>query len=91
MKFIKNFELDLWTLWGLIAQGLFFLRFIIQWYFSEKKGKTVIPVIFWHISLTASFMILIYAIVRRDIVFLITGILQTFLYSRNLVIARKKE
>lgn len=85
-----NFKFDLWTLIGLTAQGLFFLRFIIQWFFSEKAKKTVIPNVFWYLSLLGAFLTIIYAIARKDIVFLITGLLQVALYGRNLFLAFNK-
>lgn len=86
----NNFKFDFWTLWGMAAQGLFFGRFIIQWYYSEKAKKTVIPHIFWYLSLAGAVMTLIYAFIRSDLVFLMTGFLQIILYSRNLVLAKKK-
>lgn len=88
---LENFKFDFWTLWGLAAQGLFFSRFIIQWWYSEKAKKTVIPNNFWYISLFAAVMTIIYALVRSDVVFLVTGILQIFLYGRNLVLMKKCE
>ncbi len=87
---LSSFHFDFWTLWGLVAQGLFFSRFILQWYMSEKEGQVVIPVHFWYLSLLGAMMILVYAVVRSDLVFLITGVLQIFLYSRNLFLARKE-
>ena len=87
--FLSKFTFDFWTLWGIIAQGLFFTRFILQWYFSEKHKKVVIPQIFWYFSLAGACMVLIYAFVRSDIVFLVTGILQILLYSRSLYISNK--
>lgn len=86
---LNNFKIDFWTLWGIAAQGLFFLRFIIQWYYSEKAKKTVIPHIFWYLSLSGAVMTLIYSLIRSDLVFLLTGFLQILLYSRNLVLAKK--
>ena len=86
---LNNFKIDFWTLWGITAQGLFFSRFILQWYQSERQGKIVIPVLFWYLSLTGAVMIFVYAFARNDIVFLITGILQTILYSRNLYLSRR--
>lgn len=86
-----NFTFDFWTFWGLFAQGLFFLRFILQWIESEKKGQVTIPIVFWYLSIFGAIMVLIYAIVRKDIVFLITGVLQIFLYSRNLFIAHERK
>lgn len=70
------FKFDFWTLVGLFAQGLFFLRFIIQWWYSKKAKKTVVPKIFWYISLTGAFLTLAYALARTDIVFLVTAISQ---------------
>lgn len=87
---LNNFKIDFWTLWGMTAQGLFFGRFVIQWFYSEKAKKTVIPMIFWYLSLMGAMMTLIYAYVRSDLVFLLTGFLQIMLYSRNLVLAKKK-
>jgi len=87
---MKNFTFDFWTLIGLFAQGLFFLRFIIQWYFSEKQKKTIVPKIFWYISLLGGVLTLLYAIARNDFVFLITGVLQIILYIRNIMLSRNE-
>ncbi|MBD3250332.1 MAG: hypothetical protein GF381_02065 [Candidatus Pacebacteria bacterium] len=88
---LTNFELDFWTFWGFFAQTFFFLRFVIQWYFSEKKGQIVVPHIFWIFSLIGSSMIMIYAYVRQDLVFLISGFLQIALFARNLFISANSE
>ena len=90
-KFIDYFNLDFWTLWGLIAQGFFFLRLIIQWVRSEKEKKTVVPLSFWWLGIIGAIMLLFYAIIRKDLVFLITSVLQLIIYFRNYVIARRVE
>ena len=36
---------------GFVGQGLFASRFIFQWIYSEKKGESVIPIIFWYLSI----------------------------------------
>lgn len=82
------FKFDFWTLWGFVSQGFFFSRFIVQWYYSEKQGKIVVPHVFWILSLCGSTMMLIYAIARSDIVFLIGSFLQLFLFSRNLFLSK---
>lgn len=86
-----NFSFDFWTFWGITAQGLFFSRFILQWYRSEKDGYISVPHTFWVLSLIGAIMILIYAFVRSDLVFMITGILQIGLYSRNLFISKRSK
>ncbi len=84
---ISYFKLDFWSIWGLGAQGFFFLRLIIQWYRSEKEQKTVVPLSFWWMGIIGAVMLFCYAIIRRDLVFIITSILQLIIYSRNLKIA----
>lgn len=88
---LNSFRLDLWTLVGLGAQGLFFLRFIIQWWYSEKAKKTVVPKIFWYISLLGAFLTLAYAIARKDLVFLVTAVLQIVLYLRSIVLCKNDD
>ena len=34
---------------GFTGQGLFASRFIIQWIYSEKKGESSIPIVFWYV------------------------------------------
>ncbi len=69
---------------GFLGQGMFFMRFLLQWIVSEKKGKSVIPVHFWYFSIAGSLLVLIYAIYRKDPVFILGQILGMFIYSRNL-------
>ena len=86
-KFIVYFSLDFWTFWGLTAQGFFFLRLIIQWIRSEKEKRTVVPLSFWWLGIIGALMLIVYAIIRKDIVFIITSILQIIIYFRNYIIA----
>ncbi|MBT3339065.1 MAG: hypothetical protein HN855_13875 [Anaerolineae bacterium] len=88
-KFINYFNLDFWVLWGLAAQSFFFLRLIIQWLRSEKEQKTIVPLSFWWLGILGALMLGVYAIVRRDLVFIITSLLQLVIYSRNFSIALK--
>lgn len=69
---------------GYIAQGLFSSRFIIQWISSEKAGKVLAPTLFWQISLIASFMLIVYSILIKDMTILFGQALGYFVYIRNL-------
>ncbi|MFP4065545.1 MAG: lipid-A-disaccharide synthase N-terminal domain-containing protein, partial [Bacteroidales bacterium] len=69
---------------GLIAQGLFSARFIIQLTRSEIAGKVVSPVVFWQLSLLASFMLIIYGFLRNDIVIIGGQLVSYYIYIRNL-------
>lgn len=86
---LKEFHIDVWTVWGLAAQGLYFARFVLQWVQSEKEGKIVVPHVFWILSLIGASMIIVYAVARKDIVFLIAGTLQLIIFSRSLAISRR--
>lgn len=69
---------------GFFAQSLFGGRLIIQLFYSEKEGKVVSPTIFWQLSLLASFLFLIYGILRNDLVIILGQTLSYFIYIRNL-------
>jgi lipid-A-disaccharide synthase-like uncharacterized protein len=75
-----------WLVIGFLGQFLFFMRFLIQWIASERKKKSVIPVAFWYFSLGGSAILLLYALYRRDPVFIVGQALGLVIYSRNLVL-----
>ena len=85
-----NITIDAWVIFGFLAQFVFFLRFAVQWWASEKEKKSVIPLSFWYLSIAGSVMILIYAIKREDIVFITAQFLALFIYARNITL-RKNE
>lgn len=88
---MSQFHIDIWTLWGLTAQGFYFARFVLQWFHSEKEGKIVVPHAFWILSLIGAAMIIVYALVRKDVVFLIAGGLQLVIFTRSLMISKKSQ
>ena len=61
---LTNFEL-LFLIIGFTGQALFASRFIVQWIYSEKVGKSSIPVIFWYLSIFGGIGLLIYAISEK--------------------------
>jgi lipid-A-disaccharide synthase-like uncharacterized protein len=84
--------MKMWLIVGFIGQALFSMRFIVQWIASERKGESIVPVLFWYFSLAGGFTLLAYAIHIRDAVFIIGQGAGAFVYIRNLVlIFRKKE
>lgn len=74
----------LWLWIGFLGQGLFFSRFIVQWFASEKRKQSVIPRAFWFLSIAGGLVVLAYAIHRRDPVFIAGQAVGVFIYSRNL-------
>lgn len=45
-----------WLGIGVAGQGLFACRFLIQWAVTEYKRKSVVPPVFWHLSVVAAAM-----------------------------------
>ena len=88
---VFGFSVDGWTLFGFFAQSLFFMRFIVQWIASEKKGESVIPVYFWYFSIAGAVMIVFYSYVRKDLVFLVAQSLALLIYGRNLALINRKK
>ena len=76
---------------GLVAQGLFASRFIVQWIFSEKKGESTIPVVFWYLSIFGGLGLLTYAVFRKDPVIILGQSFGIFIYLRNLILIYRKK
>ena len=90
MSNLTNTEL-IYLIIGFAGQGIFSARFIVQWFVSEKKKESFIPIIFWYLSILGGISLLIYAIHRKDPV-IITG--QSFgiiIYLRNLILIHRKK
>jgi lipid-A-disaccharide synthase-like uncharacterized protein len=77
-------RLDAWVLLGFIAQGFFTARFVVQWIASERAGKSVVPLSFWLLSIGGGALLLVYALYRRDPVFIAGQGFGVFVYLRNL-------
>ena len=62
---------QIWLIIGFIGQTVFASRFLIQWIVSERAAKSIIPNIFWWISIVGSLILLSYAIHKQDPVFIV--------------------
>lgn len=69
---------------GFTAQILFSSRMIMQWILSEKQKKVLTPILFWELSLLASFLLFIYGYARDDFAIMLGQSLTYFIYIRNL-------
>ena len=77
-------NLDWWVGLGFLAQALFTARFLVQWIASERAGKSVIPFAFWLFSIGGGVLLLVYALYRKDPVFIAGQAFGVFVYLRNL-------
>ena len=82
---------DPWTLFGFAAQAVFMMRFVVQWWASEKRGTPVIPVAFWYFSVAGALCLSAYGFHRRDPVILLGQSLPLTIYLRNLYLLRRKK
>jgi lipid-A-disaccharide synthase-like uncharacterized protein len=72
------------VLLGFVAQAFFTMRFLVQWLASERVGRSVIPIAFWWFSIGGGVLLFIYALYRRDPVFIAGQGFGVFVYLRNL-------
>tara|TARA_B100000674_G_C37682638_1_gene842251 strand:- start:342 stop:620 length:279 start_codon:yes stop_codon:yes gene_type:complete len=75
---------------GFLGQGVFASRFIVQWIYSEKKGESSIPIVFWYLSILGGLGLLTYAIFRQDPVIIVGQSFGILIYVRNLFLIYKK-
>jgi lipid-A-disaccharide synthase-like uncharacterized protein len=78
-----------WLLFGLLGNLVFSSRFLVQWIASERARASVVPPVFWHLSLVGSLVLLAYALHRRDPVFVLAYLPNGFVYVRNLMLIRR--
>ena len=84
-------KLDWWAWVGIIAQALFTMRFVVQWLASEKAGRSVIPMAFWIYSITGGTLLFIYALYRRDPVFILGQGMGLGIYLRNIALVLREK
>ena len=80
---------QIWLIIGFIGQTIFASRFLIQWIVSERASKSIIPNIFWWISIAGSLILLSYTIHKQDPVFIVGQSCGFLIYSRNLYLIRQ--
>ncbi len=83
---------NLWKIFGWAGNAIFFSRFVVQWYATEKRRQVVVPVAFWWLSILGSWMLLLYALFyRRDSVFVLANAFNWIPYVRNLMIHKRHQ
>ena len=77
---------SMWVGVGLAGQLLFTSRFLVQWIASERRRESVIPPVFWWLSLGGGVTLLTYALWRQDPVFILGQGMGLVVYFRNLAL-----
>jgi lipid-A-disaccharide synthase-like uncharacterized protein len=84
-------DTKVWLAIGFLGNALFFSRFMVQWIASERAGRSYIPTMFWWLSIAGSIVLLLYAVHKRDPVFIIAYLPNCVVYVRNLMLIRKQQ
>jgi lipid-A-disaccharide synthase-like uncharacterized protein len=79
-----------WLAIGFLGQGVFFMRWVVQWLASERSAKSHVPIAFWYMSLIGGLITLAYAIYRRDPVFIAGQSIGSVVYLRNLMLIHRQ-
>lgn len=80
-----------WVCIGFLGQGAFFGRMFIQWLVSEKEKRSVVPEIFWWLSLVGGVTLFAYFAWRQDIVGVLGQTSGVVIYARNIRLIRKRQ
>jgi len=79
----------IWLGIGFLGQGLFFMRWLVQWLASERHNESRMPIAFWYMSLGGGMITLAYAMYRKDPVFIAGQSVGAFVYLRNLILVHR--
>lgn len=79
-----------WVALGLIGQAAFFGRMAVQWVVSEKEKRSVVPPLFWYLSLFGGVVLFTYFVWRQDIVGVLGQSTGVVIYARNIRLLYKQ-
>lgn len=74
----------IWIGVGILGQGLFALRFLIQWIVTEYKRRSVVPVSFWPLSIAATILLSASHFQQEEWLYAIGLVATLPIYFRNL-------
>jgi lipid-A-disaccharide synthase-like uncharacterized protein len=80
-----------WLVVGLLGQLMFTARFLVQWFASERAGRSVVPVAFWYFSIMGGLIVLAYGIHKLEPVIILGQLPGVVIYSRNLWLIHKEK
>ncbi|MGP1345446.1 MAG: lipid-A-disaccharide synthase N-terminal domain-containing protein [Phycisphaerales bacterium] len=80
-----------WIALGLAGQAAFFARMALQWIVSERQRQSIVPPIFWHLSLAGGVLLFTYFVWRQDIVGVLGQTTGIVIYARNVRLLIKEQ
>lgn len=79
-----------WLVVGVTGGIVFYGRFYVQWIVSERRNKSVMPIVFWYMSGFGSVLLLAYAVQTRSPVGALGQSFNLVVYTRNLIHIRRE-
>lgn len=80
-----------WVAIGLVGQGAFFGRMLVQWVISERSRISTVPELFWWFSFIGGLCLFVYFVWRVDIVGVMGQSTGIVIYARNLRLIHKEK
>jgi len=82
---LENLDLGIGDAIGFVASIIFYGRFYLQWYTSERQGRSVVPIGFWYMSSAGSLLLFGYGVYVQSPIGTLSHCFNTFIYARNLI------
>jgi lipid-A-disaccharide synthase-like uncharacterized protein len=79
-----------WVAVGLGGQIAFFGRMAVQWVVSERQRQSVVPPVFWYLSLGGGIALFAYFVWRQDLVGVLGQTSGIVIYGRNIRLLAKQ-
>src|SRR5436190_23394939 len=86
---LAGIEWHPWKVVGWAGNVVFFSRFFVQWWATEKHKRVVVPDAFWWLSLAGSLCLLIYSLHQKHSVFIFACVFTWIPYIRTLIISHR--
>jgi lipid-A-disaccharide synthase-like uncharacterized protein len=80
----------IWLAIGFTGQAIWTGRFLVQWYVSERRGRSVLPASFFWIGLLGVPFCFAWAVYRVDWVMMAAYLLNPIPYVRNLILIHRE-
>lgn len=80
-----------WVVLGFGGQAAFSGRWLVQWFVSEKKKTSVVPIAFWWLSLVGGVILFAYFAWRADLVAILGQTSGVVIYARNIRLRYKQD
>lgn len=83
-----NMEMS-WEIVGWVGQVFFGGRFLIQWIATERRKQSVVPPVFWYLSMVGTLFLLAYSIHAVKWPLIAGFSLNMIVYVRNMYFIRR--